>query len=110
VFISKLNLTTLPECTGKANCEFTTPDGIVWNLGDFLDNDFKEGNPSRTSFIMIDVNGPRDPNCFQEACAAGIDPDRFRIHIQPNGKMFIDERDETARAAIHASAKVQKEK
>lgn len=59
---------------------FTTTDGIAWYMPI---TDF-----SGDKYITVDVNNEKKPNCSfaNNTC---INPDRFEIYIEPDGKMYV---------------------
>ena len=59
--------------------------------------------------ITVDVNGASNgPNCTVEAYESGKTPDRFRINLQPNGKMAINPTDTRAVDAVKVTKNVNK--
>lgn len=60
---------------------FKTTDGVAWYMPY---TDFKES----PQVIKVDVNGDTPPNCTYSADC--LNPDRFEIKVEKDGKMFVD--------------------
>ncbi len=114
LFVSKMNTPQTPVCTGSTNCTFTSSDGMTWNFTNFFTSAFQSGasganvpGTANKPYILVDVNGAKPPNCY-EGQTGCVDPDQFRIHIQSNGKMYVNASDTKAIDAITAHSKIHK--
>ena len=102
LFARKVNTTSdSVSCTADSasfsnSPSFTTTDGIAWHMPY---TDFSANNAgSSTQIIRVDVNGTTKPNCeykdntqaSAEGVSACLNPDRFVIKIEPDGKMYVD--------------------
>lgn len=66
---------------------FATADGIVWTMPITTFS-----NKNVWNYIYLDVNGTDKPNCACEnssVCDTCKNPDRFRIGVRVDGKIFV---------------------
>lgn len=88
IFARKVNTTSdAANCdsnhtTFTQNPSFKTTDGITW----YMPNTNFSTTPQ---IIKIDVNGETEPNCTYDSSTC-IDPDRFEIKVEVDGKMYVD--------------------
>ncbi len=110
LFAEQLNVSKEIESNSE---KFMTTDGIVWDFSDIQENGWAAGTaPSENvRTLSIDVNGVEEdegPNCYQADCANPEDFDRFRIDIQSNGKMKVNDADTFAAEYVTINASVTK--
>ena len=111
LFISHLNIkgdidTDSSVCndftSGHTACRTVlTTNGTKWSFAVPVMND----EDQLASYIMVDVNGDKKPNCFvgknTDACKApDVVYDQFRIVIKDNGKISISKEDGWAISAV----------
>lgn len=104
LFASKLNVTKKIESDMS---KFETADGMIWDFTDIQTGWTKGGKPSdNIKTLTIDVNGEQGPNCYEADCEVAEDFDQFRIDIQSNGKMKVNDADTTAMEFVTINASV----
>ncbi len=96
------------ECMGIASsCYFLeTNDRIIWT---FPKANFTKGSYTSSHLIGIDVNGDKEPNCYEGSTSDGCADreknfDQFRIELFNDGRIKINETDEWAIEAIKAES------
>ena len=97
--------------TGLANCNgvgascyfFKSEDGMSWA---FEKSKLTKGSYTDSILIGIDVNGDKKPNCYEGAtgCDDRNNYDQFRLKLYADGTVKINDADEWAMEAIHASS------
>ena len=108
LFAEQLNVSQEIESNSE---KFMTTDGIIWDFSDIPDNNgWSAGTaPSENvRTLSIDVNGAEGPNCYQADCTNPEDFDMFRIDIQSNGKMKVNDADTLAAGYVTINASVTK--
>lgn len=95
--------------TGSSCFVFETNDGIVWV---FPKDTFTKGSYTDSILIGVDVNGDRDPNCYQGSntteCKDKDDNfDQFRIELFADGTVKINSQDEWAKDAVQANSSLK---
>jgi len=116
LFAAKLNTVDKnPNCSENHDFtktpSFVTTDGIAWYMPVFDLNSATDGDPSEPAeyHILVDVDNTSGNNCeyqviecnqetglntLNESCTEDTiicpDPDRFRIKVMYNGKMYVD--------------------
>ncbi len=124
LFISQLNTEGDIDDT-TSNCNFTesgvtltgchrvtTADGMIWTLGDKTITVGADGVAPITevvSYMLIDVNGNKAPNCYEgsSACSGLTEEfDQFRLKVYVDGMIEIDKDDTWVKNMLKANSSI----
>ena len=106
LFAEKLNVSQEIENNSK---KFMTTDGIIWDFTN-IETGWELRRPAYENVrtLSIDVNGNEGPDCYQADCTTPEDFDKFRIDIQSDGKMKVNDADTLAAGYVTINASVTK--
>lgn len=96
LFTQQMNTIGNVSCSSSGNNSFTSSDGINWMMQNTTT--FTIAIDNYDAKIGFDVNGSKDPNCFESAytstlfpstgaCTAGKKPDRYEFGIRYDGRI-----------------------
>lgn len=106
LFAEKLNVSQEIESNSK---KFMTTDGIIWDFTNIQTGwELRRPTYENIRTLSIDVNGDEGPNCYQADCTNPEDFDMFRIDIQSDGKMKVNDADTLAAGYVTINASVTK--
>ena len=109
LFAEQVNVIDTTE--SSTEYKIKTSDGMIFDFSTDARSPYKAGwqvgviPRNNTCNIIIDVNGEEEPNCLEtdNNCS---NPDQVRIVVYSNGRMHINEDDETAVNNVMMDTKV----